>query len=262
MAITSETELYGPVKRFLEAQEYEVKAEVTGCDLVAMKDGETVVVELKPAFNLALVFQVIDRQRIAGNVYAAIEAPGRRFGSRWTDVLALCRRLSVGLITVDFRNDPPAVHVECEPGSGEPRPNKKRQARLRNEFERRTGDHNVGGSTRRPLVTAYREQVLRVAWHLKQNGPGTPAGIRDALGNPRVPAMLQRNVYKWFSRIETGLYQLSSAGEDALTRYTCVLGAHRVAEETAVMEVTETRTTRPEGRAKKKPRKGGTKPEG
>ena len=50
-----EYQLYEPVKAFLEAQGYEVKAEVSGCDVVAVRGKEPpVVVELKMRFNLEL----------------------------------------------------------------------------------------------------------------------------------------------------------------------------------------------------------------
>ena len=48
-----ETDLYPPVKAFLEAQGYTVKGEVEGCDVVALRGDEPpVVVELKTAFSL------------------------------------------------------------------------------------------------------------------------------------------------------------------------------------------------------------------
>lgn len=39
-----ETTLYLPVKRFLERLGFEVKGEVCGCDLVALRDGEPTAV--------------------------------------------------------------------------------------------------------------------------------------------------------------------------------------------------------------------------
>ena len=57
-----ETDLYLPIKAFLEAQGYEVKAEVGPADVVAMRGDELpVVVELKTQFSLALFHQAIDR---------------------------------------------------------------------------------------------------------------------------------------------------------------------------------------------------------
>jgi hypothetical protein len=51
-----EAALYMPVKEFLERRGYEVKGEVRGCDLVARRGDEPmVVVELKLRFNLGLV---------------------------------------------------------------------------------------------------------------------------------------------------------------------------------------------------------------
>ena len=60
----SESALYAPVKRFLQAQGFEVKGEVCGCDLVALRGNEPPVVvvgELKLRFNLELVLQGIER---------------------------------------------------------------------------------------------------------------------------------------------------------------------------------------------------------
>ena len=45
----AETELYQPIKERFERAGFDVKGEVEGCDLVAVRDGEIVVVELKKA---------------------------------------------------------------------------------------------------------------------------------------------------------------------------------------------------------------------
>jgi hypothetical protein len=73
-----ETDLYLPVKRHLEAQGYTVKAEVKGCDVVAVRGEEIpVIVELKQAMSLALLYQAVDRLTIAEHVYIAINRPKR-----------------------------------------------------------------------------------------------------------------------------------------------------------------------------------------
>ena len=52
-----ETELYPPVKAFLEARGYAVKGEVAACDLVAVRGDEApVIAELKTSFTLGLVW--------------------------------------------------------------------------------------------------------------------------------------------------------------------------------------------------------------
>ena len=57
MADFKETDLYEPIRAFLEEEGYQVQAEVKGCDIAAVKDGQLVIVELKKAFNLKLVYQ-------------------------------------------------------------------------------------------------------------------------------------------------------------------------------------------------------------
>ena len=58
-----EDDLYPPIKAFLEAQGYAVKAEVGDCDVVAIRSGEPpVIVELKTSFPLPLIPQGIARQ--------------------------------------------------------------------------------------------------------------------------------------------------------------------------------------------------------
>jgi hypothetical protein len=61
-----ETSLYGTAKTFLESHGFEVKGEVYGCDIVAVRDGQPpmlVITELKMAFTLELLLQGVDRLR-------------------------------------------------------------------------------------------------------------------------------------------------------------------------------------------------------
>lgn len=224
MAARREVELYDPVKAFLEHQGYAVKGEVNGCDLVAVCDDLTVIVELKAAFNLALVFQGIDRQRITAAVYLAVEAPRRR-EARWRDVEHLCRRLGLGLITVRFGRSEPVVEVVREPLEMPPRRNTRRANGVLQEFKGRSGDFNIGGSTRRPLVTVYREEALRVAECLRQaNGPAKVKAVREATGVARAATILQENHYGWFERVRLGVYRLTPAGLAGLATYATVIG--------------------------------------
>jgi len=110
MAALNETDLYAPVKKLLEEQGYTVRAEVDRCDLVAVRGGEPpVIVELKQRFAPSLVYQGIERQRITEAVYLTVAAPtGRKAWAIWNRkrgaVLQLCRRLGLGLMTVDARD--------------------------------------------------------------------------------------------------------------------------------------------------------------
>ena len=57
-----ETDLYGPVREYLEAQGYRCR-EVNRCDLTAIEGDELIVVEMKTSFNLKLLCQAVKRQR-------------------------------------------------------------------------------------------------------------------------------------------------------------------------------------------------------
>ena len=68
-----ETELYAPIKSFLEGQGYEVKSEIGPADVVALREGDPpVVVELKTGFSLSLVHQAVARQAVTELVYVAV----------------------------------------------------------------------------------------------------------------------------------------------------------------------------------------------
>ena len=73
MTKPAETQLYAPVKAWLEAQGYEVKSEVGPADVVGCRAGsEPVVVELQTSFSLTLLQQAVARQAITDQVYVAV----------------------------------------------------------------------------------------------------------------------------------------------------------------------------------------------
>jgi hypothetical protein len=210
-----ESSLYLPVKRFLEKLGFEVKGEVCGCDLVALDAKEPVAVvigELKLTFTLDLVLQAVDRMAACDEVWLAVRA-SRRGRGREHDrrVRKLCRLLGLGLLSVSGK-----VEVLVEPVPWRPRRDAKRRSRIVEEHRRRRGDPAMGGSTRQPIMTAYRQQALACAVELAR-GPARPRDLKPSL--PDAPAILLRNVYGWFVRIERGVYGLSEAGKAALVRW-------------------------------------------
>ena len=220
-----ETDLYPPVKAFLEAQGYTVKGEVDGCDVVAIRGGEPpMIVELKTGFSLSLVFQGVARQSVADNVYLAVPPfPGR--AGRRKDALALCRRLGLGLLTV--RIEPtPFVEALLDPAEYVPRRRRRDLGRLLREFQRRVGDPNEGGSTRRRIMTAYRQDALRCAVYLRANGPTKAATVAGAAGVARARVMMYADHYGWFERpvgTPRGVYGLTPKGRAALEEYADVV---------------------------------------
>lgn len=95
-----------------------------------------------------------------------------------------------------------------------PRANPKRRTRLVNEHRKRRGDPALGGSTKIPIMTAYRQQALACASALV-NGPLRPRDLKAVA--PTAGKILLNNYYGWFVKIEKGVYGLSDAGRLVLS---------------------------------------------
>lgn len=219
MAGLSETELYEPVKTFLERQGYIVKAEVGAADVVAIRDAEPpLIVELKTSFSLTLFHQCVSRQAITDNVYLAVpKQTGKRFQKAFKDNKALARRLGLGVITVRLTDG--QVEVHQDPGPYSPRKSKRRQQRLLREFARLQGDPNMGGATRHGIVTGYRQDALRCAAYLTNVGPSKGSDVARATEVKMATRIMADNYYGWFERVRTGVYQLTDQGSQGLKHW-------------------------------------------
>ena len=212
-----ETALYLPVKRFLERLGFIVKGEVGGCDLVALSGDDPPVVvigELKLTFNLELVLQAVDRAGACDEVWLAAKmsarGKGRESDARYRN---LCRRLGFGMLAVTGSGQ---VEVIVRPATAAPRRDPKKRSRLVTEHNKRKGDPTLGGSTRSPIMTAYRQQALACASAMALG----PRKIRELKPTfPNAPNILRDNFYGWFERVERGVYGLTDAGRAALKRW-------------------------------------------
>lgn len=211
-----ETALYLPVKRFLEKLGFTVKGEIGGCDLVALSGDEPPIVvigELKLSFNLELVLQAVDRAAASDEVWLAAKfskrGKGREADARYRN---LCRRLGFGMLAVANSGQ---VEVIVSPTTL-PRRDPKRRSRLITEHRKRQGDPALGGGTRAPIMTAYRQQALACASALSR-GPRKVRELKPDI--PDAPKILLHNVYGWFDRIERGIYVLTDSGRAALKRW-------------------------------------------
>jgi hypothetical protein len=211
-----ETSLYRPVKAFIEAAGYEVKGEIGGCDLVGLAAGElpvVVICELKLSFNLELILQAVDRASVADEVWIAARVSatgrGREADKRYRD---LCRHLGIGMLGVTDRGE---VSVIVNAVTPMPRTNPKRRSRIVREHQKRRGDPTLGGSTRKPIMTAYRQQAMLCLEALCA-GPLRPRDIKTRMQAPDAGKILLSNVYGWFERVGPGLYQLSDVGRTAV----------------------------------------------
>jgi hypothetical protein len=207
-----ETDLYGPIKAYLEGQGYEVKAEIASADVVGCRDGEPpVVIEMKTGFSLALFHQAVDRLRLTDAVYVAVpRGTGRIFLKSLKANRGLCRRLGLGLILVRLKDG--LVEVIEDPRPYVPRIAKRRQGRLLAEFAHRVGDPNTGGMTRSKVMTAYRQDALRCLAHLIAEGPCKASSVAKAVDVDRARAIMANNHYGWFERVDRGVYMASPRG--------------------------------------------------
>ena len=208
-----ETDLYPPLKSFLEKQGYTVKAEVGAADIVALRgDQDILIIELKTAFSLSLFHQCIARQAITDDVYLAVpRQAGKRFLKSLNENKKLARRLGLGVITVRLSDG--LVEIHQDPGPFKPRKSTQKQDRLLRAFARLRGDPNQGGSTRQGLVTGYRQDALHCAALLAKNGASKGASVAKATGVTKATTIMRDNHYGWFQRRQTGFYELSLRGQ-------------------------------------------------
>lgn len=214
-AIMQETALYPPIKTFLEAAGYTVKAEIGPADVMALRGDEApVLVELKVGFSLALFHQAIARQAISDNVYLAVPmGKGRRFQKSLAENITLARRLGLGVMSVRLSTGLVVVH--CDPGVYSPRKSAPKRQALLAEFARRKGDPNMGGM-QGARMTAYRQDALACAGHLAVAGPTRGAMVKAATGVEHATRIMRDNHYGWFIALGAGVYDLTDAGRAAL----------------------------------------------
>ena len=208
-----ETDLYLPLKAFMEGAGYAVKGEINDCDLVGVKAGDPpiiVVCELKLAFNLELVMQGVKRAAFCDEVWLAARASktgrGREHDARFRN---LCRRLGFGVIAVSEAGE---VAVIVDAFAPTPRRDAKRRSRLLDEHKRRIGDPQQGGGRGKPIMTAYRQDCLLCATALL-SGPQSPSQLKALVA--WAPTILRSNVYGWFIRESRGIYGLTELGRAA-----------------------------------------------
>ena len=220
-----ETDLYPAVKAFLEGQGYVVKSEVGAADVVAVRGAEPpVIVELKLGFSLTLVHQCVARLSVAEEVYMAVErGKGKRFQKSIKDMTRLCRRLGLGLMTVRIKDA--LVQVHCDPGPYVPRKNTRKQGQLLKEFAGRVGDPNDGGQTRVGLITAYRQDALKLALYLFEAGASKGADVARETDVSRATTIMRDDHYGWFEKVEKGVYGLTPKGAEAVAASGAVLGS-------------------------------------
>jgi hypothetical protein len=225
----AESDLHRPISAYLAAQGYTVRSEVAGCDITAAKNDELIVVELKRRFSTALLIQATRRQRITDSVYVALPRP--KWSRTWQGIMHLLKRLELGLILVSFGGKRPAVEVVFHPLPFQRKQRKRARRAVLREMASRSYDLNEGGSTRRKLVTAYRENAVQIACYLDLLGPLSPRRLRALGTGPKTQSILYSNFYGWFDRIAPGVYALRPQGRQELAGYRRLVKRYRALAE-------------------------------
>jgi len=215
-----ESDLYQPIKNYLQPLGFEVKGEIKDCDIVAKRGDQVIVIELKLSLNITLLLQAVDRFSVADNVYIAVPKQCTIYKKQAKQVKKLIKRLGIGLIIVDVQKTAQYVEVVFDPQDYTPRKNKRKQSALLKEFEQRIGDTQKGGSTRAKAgLTAYRQRCIRVAQYLLTQPTAKGAEIKKAIGEEQATQFLSTNYYGWFEKVERGVYILSEKGKQQLPEW-------------------------------------------
>ena len=219
-----ESDLYEPIQKYFIKDGYEVYGEVKGCDIAAVKDDELVVIELKLTLSVDLLVQATKRQRLTDLVYIAIPRPKYSLRSkRWNDLCHLIRRLELGFITVSMTGKRKRTDIIFHPTPFDRkksiRQNKRKKETVLKEIDGRSADFNVGGSSRKKIMTAYKENCIQIACYLEKFGPLSPKALRDMGTGMKTSSILTKNFYQWFERIKRGTYIISEKGKQELEEY-------------------------------------------
>ena len=96
----------------------------------------------------------------------------------------------------------------------------KKRRMVLEEFSGRHGDYNVGGSTRKKLVTVYREAAIHIGALLNSHGPLAVKQLKTMGTDPdKTSKILQDNHYGWFQRISRGVYSITDQGITEINEY-------------------------------------------
>lgn len=212
--MAKERDLYKPVEKYFQSLGYKVNGEVLDCDLTAYNEEDLVIVELKLAFNMTLLFQGIDRQKYTNKVYFAIPKQKRLSGYRkQMKIQKICKALNFGLIIVDSKKNLEILEYPIDFGNV----NSRYKSKLIAEINGRSINLNIGGVTGTKIYTAYLEKSIKIAYLISLNGEMSARTIKKEYLLEDTHKCLYNNPYKWFKKgSKKGLYSLTKAGAIAL----------------------------------------------
>jgi len=242
--ITKETELAIFAQNALIEMGYETRSELHHIDIVGRNsnndaENEYIGVELKKTFNVDVIFQAVRTQKWTGHAVIVVPLFGTKMlkykkQKQWTQI---CRALKIGLWVVEEGHASNKSEIDgfdnyasdtCVPNtpesrytlriiySGERVSKGRLNKAITKEFNGRSADYNVGGSTRTALYTAFSEKYSRIArLHIdeaiKSNGviPLKASEVKSKTQYEDAGALMYRNVHNWFHKCGAGYYSLN-----------------------------------------------------
>ena len=218
--MSAESDLFEPVKLLFENMGYSVNAEVKSCDMTAVKDEELIVIELKKNLSVHLLEQALVRQKTGATVYVAVPKPKKYSPLKFRDTLYVLKKLELGLVFVTLKGEFSFAEIIYEPLPFVPvAENRKKRAAILKEIKGRTIDMNTGGVTKRKIATAFTERNIHLACALDTFGDMSPARAAQLTGIEKAQSVLSMNVFKWFKRVERGVYGITDEGRRGVMEY-------------------------------------------
>ncbi|NCU33603.1 MAG: hypothetical protein EOM23_11895 [Candidatus Moranbacteria bacterium] len=203
------------MKRLFETLGFSVQAEIDYIDLIAKKESDIVLVEMKNNLNLHVIAQAIERQTLTDYVYIGIKKPSSNVLNSKThkDKIKILKRLSIGLIY---------VHQEAEiifDPTVRPQIKKvKKRLKLLEAFAELKHNPNIGGSHHQKIMTLYRQQALTIGSFLL-DGPMKVTEVRRLSSIEKTHSILYKNYYGWFQVESRGIYRLTENGYAAVNEF-------------------------------------------
>ena len=218
--MSAESDLFEPVKVLFEGMGYMVNAEVKDCDITATRDDELIIIELKKNLSVHLLSQALVRQKSGATVFVAVPKPKNYNAKAFRDTLYVLKKLELGLIFVNLKDDFSFAEIVYEPLPFVPvQENRKKRDAILKEIKGRSIDKNIGGVTKKKIATAFCERNIHIACTLDCYGNLSPAKIRDITGIEKAYTILSMNTYKWFYKVEKGVYGITDKGRKEILEY-------------------------------------------
>lgn len=213
-----ETDLFKPVRNLFLSLGYDVHGEVGAADVFGLLGDESLVVELKLAISLKLIYQAVERQKVADFVYIAV--PKRIYTSHHKlnpNFLDLLKRLGVGLVTVS--QDQATIELSAEKVDLK---TTRRTSRIKGQMvseHKKRETHLALGGTNQARVTAYKEKVIEIAKALYSLGEASSSLVKEYTRIEKTADILAKNYSGWFEKTENKTYRLSEKGRRSLDEF-------------------------------------------